>query len=125
MEKQLRRLTAAVVVLSIAVLANFIAIGYLGRAVRQPQPLNPSPLVAESVPAYAEKLLLDQDLIRLAGSSKFVKASEEDRKEQLRDWCLANAGQRFDAMSSADQDQLLARLAKSLHELLAERDFET
>lgn len=127
MDKQVTRLSIAVVVLAAVTMANTIAVLMISR--QSPLPKAPAAaIVSHKEPArsqLADDLLEDQSLIHLAGSREFGRSSEEERKDLIEEWCQKHMPKTYDSMSVEEQLKLLDDLAKGLHELLAERNFST
>lgn len=127
MDKQLTRLSIAVVVLAAVTIANTIAVLMISRQSPFPKE-SAAAIVSHKEPAksqLADDLLEDQSLIQLAGSREFRRSTEEERKDLIEEWCQRHMPKTYAAMSIEEQLKLLDDLARGLHELLAERNFST
>jgi len=71
----------------------------------------------------AQDLLMNQDLIRFAGTKSFASATHSQRFRMLRRWCRRHMGEDFRRMSAQRQHNVIVDLESGLDDMLAQRDF--
>lgn len=76
------------------------------------------------VDTEAQELLMDQELIRYAGSRRFSKAGQAERVRMLERWCQASLPEHFKAMSVERRKNFLTDVESGLDDLLVERDMK-